>query len=193
MRVNLGMAKQVLSGNPEKDKNIEQIMKLIEQERCESIANFIYQTSSKMIEKQSFDSLQEACPKKEFLGKNTSKKLKLVVTHTLSSSDKELLQVQLSKIACIQLNGLLKQYVDFVPFEKAVKNIRNNLEVFCQSWNVKQEVIKKSLQDIETLVHRPIPIKYAMRSVLNRESYQSLNPNLLFDFFSHYFDHLFIK
>ena len=84
-------------------------------------------------------------------------------------------------------------YVDFVPFEKAVKNIRNNLEVFCQSWDVKHEDIKKSLKDIETLVHRPIPIKFAMRSVLNRESYQSLNPNLLFDFFSHYFDHLFIK
>ena len=42
MRVNLGMAKQVLSGNPKNDKNIEQIMKLIEQERCESIANFIF-------------------------------------------------------------------------------------------------------------------------------------------------------
>ena len=98
MRVNFDTAMQVLDDNPKNDMNIEQIMNLMDVERSESIVSLIYQTSSKKIQKQSYDSLQEACPQKKFLGKSTSKKLKLVVTHKLSSNDQELSNVELNKM-----------------------------------------------------------------------------------------------
>ena len=193
MRANFDTAMQVLSENPEDDMNIEQIMNLMHQEKPESIVSFIYQTNSKVIKKQSYSCLQEACPKKKFLGKSTRKKLKLVVTHKLASNDQELHEVALSKIVCIQLNGFLKQFIDFEPFDKTVENITNNLNLFCQDWNLEPEVLKKALKDIQTLVHRPIPIKFAIKSVLKRESYKSSNHDVMLDFLNAHFAHLFIK
>ena len=188
MNVNLDLAKQVMLNK--NDENVDKILSLLEQERQESIVGYIYQSDSKIILRQSLQFLKEICPKKKFRQEELSEILLKIVTHRLSSMDSRLKKANLTQFDISRFNRLLKRYVDFTDFENTLRVLFQDLQFQCENWGIDEDCLRKVLENLRILVHRPIPIKYAIKSVLNRQHNQVQD---IQEFLNHSFQHLLFE
>ena len=186
-KLNLHTAKQILHELPT-DSQMEVMCQLLSKERQDSFVNFIYQTKSKIIRKQAFQFWQEHATRKKLGYDKIGKTLQLIFTHQMACVNRELKGANLTHMDIQRMQRRAKRIINFDPFEQILKAIHQDIKDHCRNHNLDQTKLESILQALQALVHRPIPIKYAIQSVLASHRHENDSRQAYIEFLNAQFE-----